>query len=259
MELSLRKTRIQGLDFILSSCPNKEKEDSCFAYLFVKELFCRVCKQSLFFGDNKYNIVDYPFLHRERQLDSIVLPVISELCQGLVFAEYPVVRDSILKGYEKENSKGRIDYWCIYKNYSFVIEMKQSYDAFMTDSTTDRTIRRWRTMNVSQLQDIQKHVKHFEEQTKGIIRIGLHFITPYCDRDRNMDDYDYYVREQKNYLIRLYNDVSRLKPKKTTPDFLGSWALPKKEKLLEVPYKGTFPGLILLGKIFPSIQHDGCL
>lgn len=259
MELTLRKTRIQNLDFIFSNCPNRGKEDLSISYQFVKELFCRVCKRSLLFGNNKYGIVDYPFLYRERQLDSVVLPVISELCQGLVFTEYPIVRDSNLKGYEKQNSKGRIDYWCIYKDYSFVIEMKQSYDAFMTDSTTDSTIYRWKAMNVSQLQDIKKDVKHFEEQTKGLIRLGLHFITPYCDRERNMKDVDGFENRQKVILKRLYKDVSRAKPKTTTPDFMASWILPRNEELFDVPYKGTYPGLLLLGKMYPSIQHDGCI
>lgn len=260
MELSLRKTKIKKLDFIFSSCPNKEKEDLYVAYQFVKELFCKVCKRMLLYGDNKYNIVDYPFLYRERQLDSVVLPVISELCHGFVLAEYPVLRDSELKGYEKENSKGRIDYWCIYKDYSFVIEMKHSYDAFMTDTTKDTSlIQRWKTMNVGQLQDIRKEVKHFEERTKGLIRLGLHFITPYCDKARSMNDVDCFVKKQKDILERLYNDVSSSKPKITTPSFMASWALPRNEKYFEIFYKGTYPGLLLLGKFFPSIQHDGCV
>ena len=104
-------------------------EDVNIAYSFIKEMFCKVCKQSLLFSNSKYDIIEYPFLFRERQLDSVVLPIISSLCKGLVIAEYPIVRDSSIKGFEKKDSKGRIDYWCIYKDYSLVIEMKHSYDA----------------------------------------------------------------------------------------------------------------------------------
>lgn len=259
MELSLRKTKIQKLNFVISSCPTEPGEDVNIAYSFIKEMFCRVCKQSLLFSNSKYDIIEYPFLFRERQLDSIVLPIISSLCKGLVIAEYPIVRNSTIKGFEKEDAKGRIDYWCIYKDYSIVIEMKHSYDAFKTDLTNDeRLIKRWETMTISQLQDVRKNVKYFNEKTNGVIRIGLHFITPYSNCDNNMNDVVYFESRQKEILKRLARDVSRCKPKTTTPNFLASWVLPDDKKYFEVPYKGTYPGLLLLGKICSSIAHEGC-
>ena len=115
MKLSLRNTKIQNLNFVISSCPSDQGEDYNIAYSFIKEVFCKVCKQSLLFSNSKYDIIEYPFLFRERQLDSVVLPIISSLCKGLVIAEYPIVRDSSIKGFEKKDSKGRIDYWCIYQ------------------------------------------------------------------------------------------------------------------------------------------------
>ena len=258
MEQSLRKTKIQNLKFVISSCPSDQEEDINIAYSFIKELFCRVCKQSLLFSNSKYDIVEYPFLFRERQLDSAVLPVISSLCKGLVITEYPIVRDSCMKGFEKENSKGRIDYWCIYKDYSLVIEMKHSYDAFRTDKTNDeRLIKRWETMTISQLQDVRKEVKYFSEKTKGVIRIGLHFITPYSNRDGDMNDVADFESRQKDILRRLAKDVCCCKPKTTTPNFLASWVLPNDKKYFKVPYKGTYPGLMLLGKIYSSIEHEG--
>ena len=259
MGLSLRKTKIQNLNFVISSCPSELGEGVNIAYSFIKEVFCRVCMQSLLFSNSKYDIIEYPFLFRERQLDSVVLPVISSLCKGLVIAEYPIVRDSCIKGFEKDNSKGRIDYWCIYKDYSLVIEMKHSYDAFRTDETNDeRLIKRWEKMTIGQLQDVRKGVKYFNEKTKGVIRIGLHFITPYSNRDNDMNDVSFFESSQKEILKRLTRDVSCYKPKMTTPNFLASWVLPNDKKYFEVPYKGTYPGLLLLGKIYSPIAHEGC-
>jgi hypothetical protein len=60
-------------------------------------------------------------------------------------------------------------------------------------------------------------------------------------------------------LKRLSEDVSRSKPTKTTPNFLASWVLPQEEIFFETPYKGTYPGLMLLGNISPAITHAGCL
>ena len=260
MELSLRKTKKQNLNFVISSCPSELGEDVNIAYNFIKEMFFRVCKQSLLFSSSKYDIIEYPFLFRERQFDSVVLPVISSLCNGLVIAEYPIVRDSCIKGFEKDNSKGRIDYWCVYKDYSLVIEMKHSYDAFRTDKTNDeRLIKRWETMTISQLQDIRKNVKYFNEKTKGVIRIGLHFITPYSNRDNDTNDVAFFESRQKEILKRLARDVSRCKPRTTTPNFLASWVLPDDKKFFEVSYKGTYPGLLLLGKIYSPIAHEGCV
>lgn len=260
MELVLRKTKIQNLDYVISSCPSDAGEDIMVAYRFIREIFCRVCRQSLLYNNSKYGIIEYPFLFSERQLDSVVLPIISSLCKGLVIAEYPIVRDSNIRGFEKKNSKGRIDYWCIYKDYSFVIEMKHSYDAFKTDSTKDaKLIKRWETMTISQLQNVRAKIIHFEERTKGLIRLGLHFITPYTERTEDIDNLTYFDNKQKDILRRLSDDVIRQKPKTTEPNFLASWVLPNEKKYIELPYTGTYPGLMLLGKMFPAISHDGCV
>lgn len=260
MELSLRKTSINKLDYILSSCPLGNDDSIKIAYKFVKELFCNVCESSLKFCSSKYHFTEYPFLYRERQLDSVVLPIMSKLCKGIVFAEYPIVRKSYLKGYEKDNSKGWVDYWCIYKDYSFIIEMKHSYD-FLNNNITngERLIKRWEKMTIGQLQDIRKDAHRFGERTKGIIRVGLHFITPYSSYDRDKRVLDEYITKQKDILIRLSEDVSQSKPKTTTPNFLASWSLPNKEKYLDVPFTRTYPGLMLLGKMFSSIQHVGSI
>ena len=101
--------------------------------------------------------------------------------------------------------------------------------------------------------------KYFSENTKGVIRIGLHFITPYSSRDNDMNDVTFFESSQKDILKRLARDVSRHKPKTTTPNFLASWVLPDENKYFEVSYKGTYPGLLLLGKIYSSIAHEGCV
>ncbi|MGN1266115.1 MAG: hypothetical protein ACI4UL_09895, partial [Muribaculaceae bacterium] len=68
MELLLRKTKIQNLDYVISSCPSDAGEDIMVAYRFIKEIFCRVCRQSLLYNNSKYGIIEYPFLFSERQL-----------------------------------------------------------------------------------------------------------------------------------------------------------------------------------------------
>ena len=102
-------------------------------------------------------------------------------------------------------------------------------------------------------------MKYFNEKTKGVIRIGLHFITPYSNRDNDTNDVALFESRQKEILKRLARDVSRCKPRTTTPNFLASWVLPDDKKYFEVSYKGTYPGLLLLGKIYSPIAHEGCV
>lgn len=256
-ELSLRHTTIGDLDFIISSCKDEE-ESLHIAYEFTKKLFVGICKRSEAYDNSKYNITELPFTYSERQLDSVVLPQIASMTKGLVIAEYPVDRYSRSVRTGEYDSKGRIDYWCIYKDYSLAIEMKHSYDAFSTDSTKDaRLIQRWRKMNVNQLQDIKDELRKWVEQTKGIIRLGLHFITPYKSTEQpTKEDYERFKSKQKEILWRLYEDVSNKKPSLTTPDFMSSWIM-KKSMVMNFNFGITIPGLMLLAKFFPAMKHNG--
>ena len=166
--MKFRHSKIGSQSFLFSSNESME-EYYKVAYELTKKLFVGMSKHALAFNSKKYNFYEPPFLFRERQLDTLIMPVLNSLCNGLAFAEYPMTRNSRKKGLEIEDSQGRIDYWCIYKDYSFVIEVKHSYDNFETSSTNDeRLLQRWRTMNIIQLDNIKDEIKHFEEKTKGL-------------------------------------------------------------------------------------------
>lgn len=97
---------------------HQTSEPSCplAAYELTKKLFIGMAKYALVFNSTKYDIYEPPFVFRECQLDTLIMPVLASLCKGLAFAEYPMTRNSNKKGLEIENSQGRIDYWCIYKD-----------------------------------------------------------------------------------------------------------------------------------------------
>lgn len=164
--MKFRHSKIGSQSFLFSSNESME-EYYKVAYELTKKLFVGMSKHALAFNSKKYNFYEPPFLFRERQLDTLIMPVLNSLCKGLAFAEYPMTRNSRMKGLEIEDSQGRIDYWCIYKDYSLVIEVKHSYDNLATSSTNDeRLLQRWRTMNIVQLDNIKNEIKHFEERTK---------------------------------------------------------------------------------------------
>ena len=238
----------------LFSTKESEEEYYQLSYELAKKLLIGMAKRSRVFCSKKYDFVDYPFTYRERQLDTILLPELADLCKGLAFAEYPVTRNSKKKGHEVDDSKGRIDYWCIYKDYSFAIEVKHSYDNFHSNKTNyESLIQRWQTMNIDQLNNIKGELKGFGEKTKGIIRIALHFITSECGKEPSKEIINDYRSKEKEILCRLHDDLKHV----TEPDFLSVWEIDD-NMVLENDIDGrTYPGLILLSKFYKEIQHKG--
>ena len=239
----------QGIKIFLAQSNNKE-EYYTIGKSFILDLLNGMCKLSIKYF--KHNFIDLPYIYGERQLDSIILPTLSNICNGAVLAELPIKRNCFLKNHEIENSSGRIDYWCIYKDYSIVLEIKHSFDAYNTNKTREKkVIKKWEYMTIDQLQSIQKDIKlRCEEETNGIIRLGLHFITSYSDKQPDEIEISNYKKSLPNIIERLQKDVSKKKPKLTTPDYMACWVIPKK---MVLSGQQAFPGLILMGKIFDPI------
>lgn len=74
----------------------KESDEAYYdvAYELTKKLFIGMAKHVLAFNSTKYDIYEPPFVFRERQLDTLIMPVLVSLCKGLAFAEYPMTRNS---------------------------------------------------------------------------------------------------------------------------------------------------------------------
>ena len=239
-------------EIFLFSAKESDEEYYDVAYELTKNLFIGMAKRSLAFNSSKYEIYEPPFVFRERQLDTLIMPVLSTLCKGLAFAEYPMTRNSKKKGLEIEDSQGRIDYWCIYKDYSVVIEVKHSYDNFETSCTNnERLLQRWRTMNIVQLENVKDDIKHYEEKTKGVIRLGLHFVTAHSSTNPSDDIREIYISQEREMLERLYKDLKTVVP----PDFMSVWELDK--DMVYYANGRAYPGLIVMAKFFKDIKHKG--
>lgn len=247
--LKFRHTTKDSQSFLFS-LKESDEEYYVVAYELTKRLLIGVAKRALAFNSRKYGISELPFLFRERQLDTLILPELALLCKGLVFAEYPVERRIRKKRQEIEEWKGRIDYLCIYKDYTFVIEVKHSYDNFETPVTCgERLLERWKTMNKEQLPSVKDYVKHFEERTKGVIRLGLHFVISHSNTNISENVREEYILQERAMLNRLYKDLQTIMP----PDFMSVWELDDDM----VYHDCAYPGLILLAKFFKEIKHKG--
>lgn len=244
--LKFRHTLTNGQNFLFSS---KESNEEYYgvAYELTKKLFIGIAKRAMVFNCPKYNFYEPPFVFRERQLDSLIMPELAFLCKGLAIAEYPVTRNSRKKGFEIKNSKGRTDYWCIYKDYSFVIEVKHSYDNFETKSTNKTVVERWKKAD-RQLIEVKDNIRQFAENTKGVIRLGLHFIIS-CSRINPSESVsEDYVSKEKDKLHRLYEEL------RPAPNFMSIWELNKDKIYYD---DRAYPGVILAAKFFKDIKHGG--
>lgn len=248
----LQRIKSHGLTFYEKAV---EKTDE--AYNVAKELV-----EKLFFGMSKLStkycnnvFCDLPYTYTERRLDSVLLPTLSKLCNSMVLVELPTTRFCSNKKFDVEEANGRIDYWCIYKDYSFIIELKQSFDCFTTTKTRERRIpSRWFKMN-EQLESVKDEIKLYEEKTKGIIRLGLHIVTSYSDKYPDNELINQFEDGITDTFERLSKDVSKRYPS-LRPDMILCWKIPNK-----IVYSGnqTYPGLWALAKIYPSIHHQGAI
>lgn len=244
-----------GQKFFISEPKESTEEWYDVTYSLVHELMIGVAKQSKIFLENKYDMQDYPFAYRERQMESLVVPVLSKLCDGLVITEYPVNRVTE----DGDEYIGHYDFFCVYQGYSFVIEMKHSADLANTDNTRKNSILgRWNTMN-KQLREIEKDVKRNEEATKGVIRLGLHFIFNLVEKTVSEELIrDFKKGKCEATLNRISTDLGKKRadmPNKK-PDFGACWLLDKKD----AEYGDeTILGLCLFSKFYKPLKHKGAI
>ena len=219
----------------------------------IKKLFVGMSKRSTKFCNDTYNMCDLPYLYSERCLDSVFLPELSRLCESMVFTEVPVRRKLInTHNLEKKERRGRIDYWCIYKNYSFIFELKHSFDCFKTEKIRERKVSEpWETM-IDQVRSVTKYARNCEESTKGVIRIGLHIIVSYSDEKRTPEMIKEFRENVPNIAARFMKKIGKNTSRK--PDMILCWKIPKS---IIFKYYQTFPGLWALAKIYPPIRHRG--
>lgn len=257
MNFVLRQKIHNNQSFLISQKTSQE-EWYKVAHTFTKQLFMDMAGLCKVYNSNKFHLGDYPFAYRERQLESILLPALSSLCGGLVFAEYPVERNLRKFGYKIKESKGHYDFWCIYKNYTFVIEVKQSSDFIDTDTTfKDSLIDRWKCLSLYQLHSMEKDLKSYLDPTKGIVRIGLHFVNGKVNTDMedvNVKDLRF---DSKGTIMRIANDLDAVKPGYTTPDFAACWEIEK--SMVKSFSLNPSLGLFLFAKFLEPIEHEGMI
>lgn len=240
------------LEFKVSSFKTDD-EAQRIAYRFVKDLMYEVASHCCLFHSTAYDFCDLPYDYKERQLDAVLAPAIYKLCKGYIMTEIPVTRKKKDDDDQKIESSGRGDYWCIYKGYTIVIELKHSRDRYQYGVTRkDTTIDSWQTM-IKQLKDAASTYREFGEKTAGVIRLGLHFISscPSYDVDENLTkDFRRDIDVINDKITRDIKDHDS----NTKPDMSICWLIP--EKIVNEDFM-SIPGLWVFVKYFKPIRHKG--
>ena len=247
----MKEIKRYGLSFLEKSL-DKNEDSYIIAKELIENVFFEISKLSTKYCNEIF--YDLPYTYSERRIDSVLLPALSKLCNSMVLVELPVLRYCSNKHFNKEESNGRIDYWCIYKGYSFVIELKLSFDCFTTSNTRiSKVAARWIKMH-EQLESVKNEIKEYEENTNGVIRIGLHIITSYADRPPSKQLISHFKESIPETFERLLRDVSKQHPS-LSPDMIICWKIPQKI-ILKDDFQ-TFPGMWIMAKVYKPISHRG--
>ncbi len=239
---------------ICSSLRTSEDDYMIIAHQFLQNLM----KEFAFLSEKSFNIeyeaINMPYMYSERRLDSVVLPALSKICDGLVLTELPVQRR---KGNNHIKSlHGRLDYWCIYGGYTFAIEMKGTRDRLDCGTIRENSVlKRWGKM-IEQLRDVKNECENMQEKTRGIIRLGLHFISSWAPNEPFNEQVDEYrdklswnLDAFSEHLSERYDDNPDF-----NPSFAAAWYIPDK-MIYYNKANETYPGVMLYAKIFSPLNH----
>jgi len=117
-----------------------------------------------------------PFAMREKQLPSIIAPVLSKITAGSYLMEVPVNREwSRIKKRRYKDSYGWTDYWCRFRGIDLFIETKHDYHCY--DGNIQKwTDNHWRGAN-EQLNLIKNEAEEYSKSSGGSFLLAMHVVT----------------------------------------------------------------------------------
>ncbi len=219
---------------------------------FMEKLLVGFTKQSA-----KYinAVFEAPFSYSERQLHSVLAPVISNIADAFIM-EHPMERKwESEEESTRESYTGFLDYWCRYRGLDLFIELKHDRDAYKNDNIRKEALHNWDYMNNKQLERVKEEATRFSEHSKGVLLIALHAFTVYETLPNSKESL---AREDVETLnSSQLNYMSNLEPK---PNWSGLWVL-HRDLFDRCTHdyenkKKYFPGVILVAKINELIKKN---
>jgi len=191
-----------------------------------------------------YAIEGVPFVQRERQLHSLLIPALSEIT-AMFMIEFPTKRNwSSVSPREYNDSHGWIDYWCRYRDITFFIELKHGYISSRTGLVNGSLQDSWQEA-IKQLNVIENGVDSEKEVSSGVFRIALEIVPIYetvnKGKPKTLGDMD--------NLFKIQNDC--FKELEPPPNWSALWKL---HNNLAGPHqflnkKECYPGILFLARV----------
>lgn len=128
---------------------------------------------------------EVPFVFRERQLHSIIAPTLDDFTDAFLM-ELPTQRSwSVTADERTSDSHGWIDYWCSYRNISFLVELKHGFISGKSGQIRKDVKAEWETA-ILQLDAIEEEAKFQGQWSNGTLRVALH-VLPLFERHAQAD------------------------------------------------------------------------
>ena len=154
---------------------------------------------------------DLPYVYTEKQLHSILIPIIDKLSEAFL-VEKPTERKKVIE----KSSHGWIDYWVNYKNIIFLIELKYSCNGYSNISKLrNSSLKEWINAN-KQLDEIP-NPKAFALNNETVIKIALQFNLTYTG-SKKIQEFSIEDCIEVGDKIKASMAKEKLKP-----DFISNW------------------------------------
>jgi hypothetical protein len=173
-----------------------------------------------------WNVEELPFIDRERQIHSVMLPAIAKTSTA-VFMEHPINRK--YRGFDP--SHGWIDYWILHRDAVFLMELKHSWFSLRTKELTEGSRKRWKNA-VEQIKSIPiDEARELAHETSEIFLIAM-IVMPFWEGSSNKTKLELLEKEET---LQLFSEeiMAKLRPK---PNWGAIWSL---HENLQEPQKLT--------------------
>ena len=187
---------------------------------------------------------EVPFVFREKQLHSIIAPALDDFTDAFLM-ELPTKRSwSVTTDERNSDSHGWIDYWCSYRNISFLVELKHGFISGKTGQIRKDVKEEWEKA-ILQLDAIEEEAKLQGQWSNGTLRVALH-VLPLFERHSQVD------KKLENDLEKLLEIQQRaMEELERRPNWSAIW---KFHEGIVGPYEYSnaiefYPGVLLVANV----------
>lgn len=171
---------------------------------FLKEVTIRQAEYSMNF---LRQVGVPPFAYRERQLHTVIAPAISDISDAYLM-ESSVARKWTSINNDMDDSHGWVDYWCLYKNYNYYIELKHGFISYRSAEIRQSVKNEWE-IACNQLDVIADEINEQKQYTQGIFKMAFHVLPLYIGSS-NSDKFNFDTKKIYDIQLKAMNEISNI-------------------------------------------------